>query len=465
MAYESGALSPAGRARVEKHLRTCGACQRELATIQTYEATVDAIREADAPDLDWSKMELALEREAQLQAKKHRRGWMLPAMGVALAAAAALAIVMPPASPPREVAVAHVPPTGTAPPSTVAHVDLYAASRVTLVAGQSARHAGAPGAAPLAALALGDPLAEGETIATSEGAELHARLGDEVGIALGPSTSLRLARFEDGELPAPELDLAHGEMTVYAASSRTIVLAGQFRIEADVARFVVDFDEEAGALALDVHEGSVRVVGPDVDTTLTGPARFPESAGPHAGLAPHGLDAGYDEQPTLRVSRDGIVRWQIGDLAIAGADRLAMRVGIGPLQITGWDARGHAFRTSVTMGPEGLALAPDALEPEAPRIRVGTLEREEIVPVVHQHQSAVTRCYEHQLRATPELQAHVTARIAIEMTGAVDTVTFEGDEMPAPMAECLSNQIGTWIFPAPHGGPVTIGVPFTFAAR
>lgn len=465
MAYESGALSKAGRARVETHLRGCAACQRELATIQSYEATVDAIREAEAPDLDWSKMELALEREAQLQAKKHRRGWMLPAMGVALAAAAAIAIVLPaPAAP--TVAVLPVPSTDTMPPDVLpSRVDVYAASRVTLIAGQSERRAAEGEAAEVGPLALGDTLGEGQTIATSESGALHARLASELGIALAPSTELRLAQLDEGDEPAPQLALARGELTVHTAASRTIVLAGQFRIEADVARFVVDFDEASGALELDVHEGEVRLVGPELDTTLTGPARFPASAGTHAGLSPSGLGSGYDDEPALRIEREGIVRWRIGDLAVEGADRLAMRVGVGPLEITGWDARGHAFRASVTVGAEGLALAPDALEPEAPRIRAGSLEREEIVPVVHGHQSAVTRCYEHQLRATPELTAHVTARIAIEMTGAVDSVQFEGDAMPAPMAECLSNQIGTWIFPAPHGGPVTIGVPFTFAAR
>lgn len=473
MAYESGALSQRGRARLERHLRECTICQRELAAIQTYEATVDAIREDRGPELDWSKMERVLEREAQAQAKKHRRGWMVPAMGVALAAAAALALVVRGGSVPAgatgpELARAHVPHVVDGAPAHATEEpevapETYATARVTLVAGASDIRSGER----VAQAATGAALAADDEIETTDHGSLHARLTPGRGIVVEPSTRLRLARLDSGASALPELVLARGTLGVRVREARTVILAGQFRIEADVASFVIDFDAERATLRADVREGEIRITGPELDTRITGPARFPADAEAIEGAEPVGMSAAaYETLPSVHVTHGDIVRWQLGDVAATGAGEMAMRVGEGPLAISGWDERGRLYRATVTVGPDGLDLTPDELRPEAPRIRAGVLSREEIVPVVHAHQAAVQRCYEHQLRSTPTLEAvHVVARISVEMTGSVDTVRFDGDDVPDAMAQCMRNQIGTWIFPAPHGGPVTIDVPFGFEPR
>lgn len=470
MAYESGALSKAGRARVERHLAACPACQRELAAIQTYEATVDAIRDDRGPELDWSKMELALEREAQLQAKKHRRGWLLPAAGVILAAAAAFLLVvhgddgastqLASTTTPHVVdrAPSHLPL-----PTTVAQSPAYAAAVITVVAGASEIHSGDS----VARASSGSRLAQDDVLRTSETSSLHARLAEGFGIVVEPSTELRLASLDGGDGDSvPELALAQGRLGARVHETRTVFLAGEYRIEAEVASFVIDFDAERNALTVDVREGEVHVTGPGVDARLTGPARFPADAAALETAEPVGTFTAYDTQPSVHVARPEIVRWEIGDLAVRGSAEISMRIGQGPTTISGWDARGRLYRASVTVGADGLDLTPDDLRPEAPRIHAGVLDRDEIVPVVREHQAAVQRCYEHQLRTTPTLAAvHVRARISIEMTGSVDTVAYEGDELPPSMAQCMSNQIGTWIFPAPHGGPVTISVPFGFEPR
>jgi ferric-dicitrate binding protein FerR (iron transport regulator) len=466
MAYESGALSSVGRARVERHLAGCTVCQRELAVIQTYEATVDRIRDAKAPDLDWSRMELALEREARTQAKKHQRGWVMPAIGVMLAAAAAVALVIAPGtnhSTPLGVAAHHVdssPPTSIAiaPEPSALEADVYGGARITLVASESTVRDASGQALPLH---LGDVVSDGTTIATTTGS-VHARLADGLAVALEPSTTLRLATH-DG---APELTLAQGRVfaDVHRRSevheARTIILAGAYRIEVEVASFVFDLDAN-GALRIDVHSGEVHVSGEGTDETLTAPARFPADAAVLDATTPVGSTDGYDAMPTLHVARPGIVRWQIGDLALSGAGELAMRVGTGPMTITGWDAHDRIYRTSVIMTAEGLDLAPDELTPEAPRIHAGTLSREEITPVIRQHQAELTRCFERQLR-TSTLEARVTASISLDMTGTVQSVDFGGDPIPAEMARCMSDRIGAWIFPPPHGGPFTFSVPFNF---
>jgi hypothetical protein len=471
MAYESGALSPKGRARVDRHLRDCAVCQRELVTIQAYEATVDAIRDDRGPELDWSKMELTLEREAQLQAKKHRRGWMLPAVGVVLAAAAAVLLALPSGGP-ATTAIATAPtyvvdrhPADAIPPSAVVvHAPMYASAVVTLVAGTSEIHTGEA----VASAGTGMPLAAGDVIATGENGSLHARLAPGLVVALEPRTELRLMSFDDGGDEVPELALERGRLATHVHQARTVFLAGEYRIEAEVASFVIDFDAERRALTVDVREGDVHIVGPSLDTHVTGPARFPTDAAVLDAATPVGGVEGYDALPTVHVSRTGLQRWELGDVAVRGQDDIAMRVGRGPLTISGWDAHGRLFRASVTVGADGLDLSPDDLQPEAPRVRQGVLANEDIVPVVHQHQRDLQRCYEHELRATPTLpEVHLVARVAVEMTGSVadDGVTFSGDALPETMARCMSQNIETWIFPAPTGGPVTVSIPFGFAPR
>jgi ferric-dicitrate binding protein FerR (iron transport regulator) len=455
MAYESGALSSVGRARVERHLRTCTICQRELAVIQTYEATVDRIRDEKAPELDWSRMELALEREARAQAKKHQRGWAMPAIGVLLAAAAAIALVIAPGttSTPVATAVAHHWVVDSGPPSSVAIAPApYEGSRVTLVAGPGASADGVP-------MAIGASLDGSETLATAEASSMHARLEPGLAVALAPSTSLRLATLDGG----PELTLAQGRVAVQVRGARTIILAGAYRVEVEVASFVLDLDGDV--LRLDVQSGGVRVTGPATDETLTGPARFPHDAAVLEASTPVGASESYDTQPMVHVARPGIVRWQLGDVSAAGAGEITMRVGAGPTTITGWDARGRAFRASVIVTADGLDLTPDELQAEAPRIRSGTLAAEEIRPVFHQHQGELQRCFEHQLRVTPTLQANVEVRVALDMAGSVDSVSFGGDPIPPEMAQCMSDRIGAWIFPPPHGGPFAFSVPVPFTTH
>lgn len=465
MAYESGALSAKGRARIEGHLRTCVVCQRELAAIQSYEATVDAIRDDRGPDLDWSKMELALEREAHVQAKKHRRGWMLPAAGVSMAAAAALWLALP---------------SGPARPTTVADARTYvidgapsapapralARAVVTVVAGASAIHSGDV----VADAAAGARLTEGDVLETTDASSLHARITSGLGIALMPSTELRIASLD---LTAPELALTRGRLATSISQTRTVILAGQYRIEAEVASFVIDFDAVASAagasaLSIDVHDGEVHVTGPGLDERLTGPVHFPTAAAALDATMPVGTSVSYDALPEVRVARDGIVRWQLGDTGAVGSDRMAMRMGMGPTTISGWDAHGRMFHASVTVGVDGLDLSPDELVPEAPRVHQGVLAIEDIIPVVHQHQGQMQSCYEHALRTSPTMgEVHITARISIEMTGSVadDGVRFSGDAIPEAMATCLSQRIETWIFPAPTGGPVAVPIPIGFSPR
>ena len=304
----------------------------------------------------------------------------------------------------------------------------------------------------------------GDTLATSATGSVHARLASGLGIALEPGTQVRLAMLDGAGADAavPQIAMDRGRMSVRVYEARTVILAGAYRIEVEVASFAVDLDAEDGALTLDVREGAAHVVGPSTDQTLTGPAHFPEASAALEASEPVGTSDGYGAQPLLHVARPGIVRWEIADVNVRGAGDLAMRVGVGPTTISGWDAHGRMFRAEVDVTAGGLDLTPDELMPEGPRVHAGYLEVREITPVVREHQAAITRCYEHAMRASPPFSAHVRAVVSIELTGAVESVRFSGDPIPASMQTCMTNQIGTWIFPPPHGGAFTLPIPFNF---
>lgn len=471
IAYEGGLLSAKGRARVERHLAGCDVCQRELAVIRLYDEQADAIREAPAPALDWSKMELALEREASVQAKKHRRQWMLPAAGVVLAAAAAVLLALePPPSAPPTTGLASVVPQPTPMPIAPAPASSSYDAFVTLVAGASEVRA----ESGTSTAALGHRIAAGDTLATSDTGSLHFALGTApadatapadgphsvLAAALDPGTSLRMVALDGAE--APQLALDQGRVTVHMREARTIILAGQYRIEAEVASFVVDLDEADGDVAIDVREGEVRVTGPATDTTLRGPSRFPSGTAALGDVEPMGLADDYASMPTLRIARPGIVRWQLGDTVAQGAGEIAMRVGVGRIAVTAWDARGRAYHTNADVTADGLDLAPDELTPEAPRVRVGFLPESDIMNVVQHHGRRLRSCYERALHVDETLSVSVRADVTIEITGTVETVRFRG-EMPPVMDECVTHEIQSWSFPAPEGGPVTFTLPVVFA--
>ncbi len=479
VAYESGALSQRGRRRVEKHLSGCETCRRELAAIQMYDESVDVIRDARLPRVDWSKMELALEREARAQiaakARTTRRAWLVPAAGIALAAAAVLAISLWPHAPEAPVAAEdHAvrgdadgePATPPTPERDESLGEMAMNGQITLVAG--AAHVTSDGAA--ASAAEGGSLGRGASLRTDQGGTVHAVLaspspaGGRIGIALASASELRVVSLDATEA---SLALGSGRVSVRTRSARTVVLAGEYRIEADVAWFTVDLSP-SGAVQIDVSEGDVRVTGPSTDRSLLGPAQFSAPDGAAASLTttdPVGMADGYGALPRLHVARPEIVRWQIGDVDVLGAGELAMRVGTGEISITGWDSHEREFHAMASVGPGGLDLSPSDLRPEAPRVRVGTLPTAVIQGVVSSHHASLQRCYERALRQQSDLAVHVEMQITVDMTGEVSRVRLSGDEVPAMMSSCLTRDVESWTFPAPDGGPMTFVLPNTFAPR
>ena len=90
VAYLSGELAPAERARVDAHLPTCAACRRAVDESRALLAALAPGRPAPPP-LDWARY------QAELRAKvaQRRRGWwMRPWPALAAAAVATVVLVL-----------------------------------------------------------------------------------------------------------------------------------------------------------------------------------------------------------------------------------------------------------------------------------------------------------------------------------------------------------------------------------
>jgi outer membrane biosynthesis protein TonB len=95
----------------------------------------------------------------------------------------------------------------------------------------------------------------------------------------------------------------------------------------------------------------------------------------------------------------------------------------------------------------------------------GSLSKEVIRRVIHQHISEVRHCYEQELNVRPDLQGRVSVKFVIAPTGAVQAAAVESSELRnARVEQCIAQSVRRWIFPAPEGGGlVIVGYPFVLS--
>ncbi|MBX7192731.1 MAG: AgmX/PglI C-terminal domain-containing protein [Sandaracinaceae bacterium] len=497
-------LSDEGTRRIRKHLRECEVCRNHFATIHVYRESQEFIR-TSSPDaggrpVDWSKMELALAREARSQAAQNRAAspangsgypWLVGgAIAVAAAALAAIGLSQgwgapSPTRTSDPVVVAHETVPATSPVEQHRPDVQFAAGVVSLVAGEASFASDFADSAS-SPLDVGQRLSRG-AVMTSAGAQAQLALegpsstggpGAIVArLAMGASTQISL-----GEVSAlPESEgvasetialLAGGRATVdaFERSSRVVVLAGAYRIEVQAARCAIELTRDEGEERARVLVASIEPEGAVVVVDRAG-ERHTLSAGSAWGSAPtaeaealSALTLAPIEGALLSLSYPDAVRFEIGEEAYEGGPSLALRVPVGPLTVRALDAEGHAFRAEIDVGPEGLALTPDRLEPVRARI-VGFLPPEDITPVVRQSQRTLQRCYEQALRLHPDIGSGVIrARVTLDSHGAVRLVELEGESVPPSLEQCVRQEAARWSFPPP-GGPMSFELPLRFQAR
>jgi hypothetical protein len=117
------------------------------------------------------------------------------------------------------------------------------------------------------------------------------------------------------------------------------------------------------------------------------------------------------------------------------------------------------LRTRKTPPPEQQATATEpqpvaapAKRPKPRRARPprasGSPADAAIVDVIRRNQTGVRMCYERALKRDHGLSLRVDVRVNVSSAGVVDRVSLDGLQDGVPLANCISNVIRTWRFPA-----------------
>ncbi len=517
-------LSDEGTRRIRAHLRACEVCREHFATIHVYRESQEMIV-ATEPKVDWSKMELALAREARTQAAENLRAapaagragaandggyagrgrypWLLGG-AIAVAAAALAAVGLSNGwfggnTPPRDrapiVATIEDPQHDEAPVVVAQHA-AAASGTVSMIAG-AASFASDVADSAAETLAVGQRITNGvvmtgplgqaafelERPASTDAPEAppvalaHVTLGAEAQLSLGEVMPVEAAAAADAVTSTVTSRLTRGRTTIdaFEASSRVVVLAGSYRVEIRAARCTIDLDETDAARVVlgEAHGDLAEVVVVDAEghrTELTGEAgawasrTAPGAPANPGSVALTDLPIALADGPIVQITFPDAVRFEVGEMSVEGGPTLALRVHEGGLDVRAFDRNGRAFRAHVDVGPDGLALSPDQLEPMRPRI-VGFLPPEDITPIVQRSQRALQRCYEQAMRQHPEIGGGVMrARVTLDSRGAVRVVEIEGDAVPPSLDQCVRQEAATWTFPPP-GGPMSFELPLRFRTR
>ena len=465
LAYESDALSAEGRARVERHLPQCAVCRETLAAMQVYEGIAADVRRMEAPEPDWSTMELALRREARAASRRAPAGRGVLWAGLALAAAALLAFVLL-GDDDRTIVEAPVLVPGE-PSETVAARETITGEITAVIDGVRGGTNG-----ELVPIGLGDEVREGMTLVTAMPAEAHVRFYDGTGAVLEAETEARVDSLRRGQvILALERGTVASEVAPLGDDGAYEIHAAPYVVRVRGTRFAVR--RAGGGVAVTVDEGVVEVVRDgEVVTVVEAPGRWSSSAAveaPAQGRVPSAVATAPEASrwPALRIAHvEWVTQWDVGGRALPpGA--VAMRVPPGQLHVEGRGDRDKVWRAELVMGPDGQMIEADAVQPAAPPVRTGTLDPELIAPVVRAGVPRLRRC---QAEVDRDLGVWVvgsfTLRVTIGRTGEVQRaalvpVRVTGDVPPA-FEQCVLRQVQHWTFPPPTGGIVTFEQPLSY---
>jgi len=462
IAYDSGLLTDAGRARVERHIAACDACRQTLVSIRAYESLVDDVRGLPAPEPDWSRMELSLRREARLAARAGRSSlspWTLAAVAVAAAAVVALALL------PRsdtEPTARPAPATPEGPSAPAAEQRAALRAEVTL-----ATEGVTDGAR---ALEVGSLLDEGAVVHVAAGAVAHLAFYEGTGVVLPGGSRARLAGLRHGQIRIGlEAGSVHSEVATLGEGDLYDVSAGRFTVRVRGTRFVVTIEGEGVAVSVD--EGVVEVTeGDRVVSTVRAPGQWSSEPGAERASVqrPHGLSGAARSWPVLRLPpMASLTEWQIDELRVGAAGRMSLRLPPGEVTVAGFTDGTEMFRVVSTIGPEGLSVTPAELRPSAPPERQGQLDAALIMPVLAAGMPRLRSCQERLARLGPSVIGRYTLRMTIGLTGDVIRARLlsEGEPPPPAFTECILTEARRLVFPPPTGGTVDIAQPLQFRTR
>jgi ferric-dicitrate binding protein FerR (iron transport regulator) len=452
IAFNSELLSDAGAMRLERHLMHCDVCREALAEIRAFDEVALEVRESPV-DVDFSRMELALRREAKSIASRKR--WMRAVPWIAAAAAAALFLG------------ARMIPTGVEPVANNDEPTVLDVSDPAIPEPESAFVAGVVVAlaGEVGERGLGGSIAEDEVLAVDEGS-LHVLMPDGSAFALGANSRVRTTHLREDELV---LTLEDGRVTSDVRTGRSYyVNAPPYRIRVQGTRFEVRREGEQVAVTLD--EGIVEVLqGDSVVRHMEAPDRWSSHEGFEAAAQGEVLQPrmeGLEGAALELAASEDIVRWEVDGLTLRGA-HAALMANPGDYEVVGFDANDRRFEASFDLLAEGGRLEGSDLRAVRRAPRGGYLAPEAISEVVRPSYRALQRCYERELRQNnPALHGAYALRVSVDRDGAVVGVRVNTDsDLPPPLRNCLVRTAQGWTFPAPRGGALTFDLPLNFSAR
>ncbi|MCA9583256.1 MAG: FecR domain-containing protein, partial [Myxococcales bacterium] len=251
LAYNQGLLSDRARKRVEEHLRTSEEAREFAATDRLYgqwrQQAAQATEESIA-QVDWSRMDLALQREARRQTRSNAPLLILGA--IAVAAAALLAVMRFGPSDREEFARPKLEAPG---PGAIT-------GQVTAIAGEVF---GTPEGRERRALSVGDRVPSLMRIETGAGAQVHVKLWEETGFFLAEETSVLVAPDHPLHGQDARIALARGSITSRVApldgeSARYEIESGAHLVRVLGTHFGVTRNDDD--VAVRILEGRVEIL-------------------------------------------------------------------------------------------------------------------------------------------------------------------------------------------------------------
>jgi ferric-dicitrate binding protein FerR (iron transport regulator) len=471
LAFEAGRLSTMGRARVEAHLGRCATCRRELAAMRVYGHVRAEVHRTPPPEVDWSRVEQALAREAQHPPRPPWRSPLTVTAAALVTASAAAALIVMWLAPPSHPSTAGS--TG-ATPSTATDATAQAARprplepQVTATAGQV--HIVRPGMEP-APLAAGDHLSPGASIRTGPGSQVHLRFTSGTGAVLGERGAVRI---DTSTTHAIHLALEAGVVSHRVRRGGPLgdfrVTAGAYQVRVVGTRFAVQ--RQGDEVAVRVTEGTVEVLyGGQPLQVLKGPAQWgtegAEAADDLEPVPPRGVEADATAWTVLRLPPSDRVRaWELDGLtfeALHGGVTLGLPPG--EVRLRALLRTGDRVPVDLSIGATGHRLAEADLGDLLPE-PVGHLPRAEITETIRQAGPALQSCYERAMRLQPDLSGRHTLQVRVGRSGIVQEARLlNGSPDGAPggeLTECVAGALRKRAFPAPRGGPITFEVPLSF---
>lgn len=117
----------------------------------------------------------------------------------------------------------------------------------------------------------------------------------------------------------------------------------------------------------------------------------------------------------------------------------------------------------ITFAPEAIRFCGRARPEGESR---GSLEKEQIVSVVREHETAIQSCYDRAEESYPGISGKVIVWFWIAPDGGVREAVVRESSLENDKAEqCIVKEVASWKFPEPVGGSVQMTYPWMFKKK